>query len=404
MKKLNSYINNIIYLFIAVSISFATACNKGLEQFDPLPTPVYPTGTGLAATIAATATDSLYAKIITKSGLSATLNDNTKTFTMFVPDNNAVVLSFGGTLAAANAAISAMSASTAKGIVQYNTIGLKFPSTSFVSTFPNYPLPTQIVLSSTTPFVRMPIFPSKGSIYSYVNNIPVTAVDQAASNGIIHHTYAIVAPPTATLKAMIATEPTLSYFRAAIARADSGSVGLSKFDSLLNYALTNMTVLAPNDGAFQNLVYGLVYSQVFALTGDAGIANAQATAAVAAGPAFLATNNVTTAQIQGIVAYHILASNNSGSYIPDIRAFSENFPSTAGFVKTLVNSSISVHPGIMVQASFTGPAVTSLQFTGYGTFPSGGAPFSGSPVSAVSMDKLAVNGVYHIINGILLPQ
>jgi hypothetical protein len=45
-----------------------------------------------------------------------------------------------------------------------------------------------------------------------------------------------------------------------------------------------------------------------------------------------------------------------------------------------------------------------LQFTGYGTFPSGGTPFSSAPATAVTIDKLAVNGVYHIINSVLLPQ
>jgi uncharacterized surface protein with fasciclin (FAS1) repeats len=253
----------------------------------------------------------------------------------------------------------------------------------------------------------MPIFPVRGTPYSYVNNLPLVATDMAASNGVIHTAFSVAAPPTATLKTMIAAEPTLSYFRAAVARADSGSVGLSKFDSLLNYGVTNMTVLAPNDAAFQTLVFGLVYSQVFALTGNAGIATAQANGAVAAGPAFLATNNVTTALVKGIVAYHLLASLTTSTttpYQPNIRVFSNNFSSTGGLVKTLVNGSLSVHPGVLAKATFTGPSVTTLQFTGYGTFPSGGTPFSSAPATAVTIDKLAVNGVYHIINSVLLPQ
>jgi uncharacterized surface protein with fasciclin (FAS1) repeats len=383
-----------------------SSCNKDLEQLPAIPTPVYPTGNQVAGTIAANVNDSLYNKIIVKSGMAATLNDSTKTFTMFIPDNNGMIASFGSP-ANALAAINSFSAATCAGIVSYNTVGQKFPSASLGTAFPNYPLTTLIILDPTQPFVRMPIFPLRGTTYSYVNNIPLTAVDMPAANGVIHHTGALVAPPSATLKTMIATESTLSYFRAAVARADSGQVGLSKFDSLMNYGATNMTILAPNDAAFQTLVFGLVYSQVLAATGSTAIATAQANAAVAAGPNFLLSNSVTTALVQGIVAYHFLASLTSSTttpYQPNIRVFSVDVPPTPGtFVKTLVNGGIAAHPGILATATFTGPIATSISFKGYGTFPPGGTPFTYGGTT-VAMDKHAVNGVYHIINTVLLPQ
>ena len=83
-------------------------------------------------------------------------------------------------------------------------------------------------------------------------------------------------PPARLLKDTLNRVSDLTYFKAAVARADSGQVNLGRLDSLLNYAVTNMTVLAPNDAAFQNLIYGLVYGKVFALTGSAVIADAQA--------------------------------------------------------------------------------------------------------------------------------
>jgi Fasciclin domain len=168
-----------------------------------------------------------------------------------------------------------------------------------------------------------------------------------------------------------------------------------------------MTVLAPNDAAFQTLVYGLVYGAVFAQTGSATIANAQATGAVAAGPAFLSTNNVTSAQMRGIMAYHLLASLTTSTttpYQPNIRVFSNNIPATPTFVKTLVNGSVAVHPGILAKATYTGAFATGATFTGLGTFPPGGAAYSGAPANAVAIDKHAVNGVYHIIDKVLLPQ
>ncbi len=403
MKKLNNK------LLVAFSVMvFLSSCNKELGTLPAIVVPAYPAGTNtLAATIAGTVTDSLYNRIIIKSGLAATLGDNARTFTMFVPDNNALILSFGGSLPAANGAIASFSAATCAGIVQYNTVGGKVPASAIPTTFPNYPFPSQIILDPTQPFVRMTTFPTKNAVYAYVNNIPITAVDQAASNGIIHHTGALVAPPSATLKTVIAAEPTLSYFRAAVARADSGSVGLSKFDSLLNYGVTNMTVLAPNDAAFQTLVFGLVYSSALAASGgNIPFATAQANGAVAAGPAFLSTNNVTTLQIKGIVAYHLLASLTTSTttpYQPNIRVFSTNVPATPTFIKTLVNGSIAIHPGVLAQATYAGPFVSSLKFSSFGTFPPGGAPFSYT-ATALTLDKHAVNGVYHIIDKVLLPQ
>jgi hypothetical protein len=58
----------------------------------------------------------------------------------------------------------------------------------------------------------------------------------------------------------------------------------------------------------------------------------------------------------------------------------------------------------MAQATFTGPFVSSLQFTGVHTFPPTGAPYTGPAATAVSKDNFAVNGVYHVIDKVLLPQ
>ena len=410
MKKINYKL-----LLLLSTVVFITSCNKDLEQFAPITVPGYPTGNGIAATIALNPNDSLFSKLIVRSGMSTTLNDLTKSFTLFAVGNPGMRIfvnaASGGLIPIAapdavhaNFISTLIPAASAAGIINYNTIGQKFLAANISSAFPNYPLTSQIILDPAQPFVRMNIFPVRGTAYSYVNNLPITVagLDQLAANGVIHHTYTIVAPPTATLKAMIAGESTLSYFRAAIARADSGTVaGTSQFDFLLNYGVTNMTVLAPNDAAFQSLVFGLVYSQVFAATGSTAIATAFANGAVAAGPAFLSTNNVTTAQIKGIIAYHLLATKTT-SYQPNIRVFSVNIPATPTFIKTLVNGAFDAHPGILAKATYAGPFAIGATFTGLGNF--GGAPYSGTPANAVAIDKHAVNGVYHIIDKVLLPQ
>ncbi len=410
MKKINYKL-----LLLLSTVVFITSCNKDLEQFAPITVPGYPTGNGIAATIALNPNDSLFSKLIVRSGMSTTLNDLTKSFTLFAVDNPGMRIfvnaASGGLIPIAapdavhaNFISTLIPAASAAGIINYNTIGQKFLAANISSAFPNYPLTSQIILDPAQPFVRMNIFPVRGTAYSYVNNLPITVagLDQLAANGVIHHTYTIVAPPTATLKAMIAGESTLSYFRAAIARADSGTVaGTSQFDFLLNYGVTNMTVLAPNDAAFQSLVFGLVYSQVFAATGSTALATAFANGAVAVGPAFLSTNNVTTAQIKGIIAYHLLATKTT-SYQPNIRVFSVNIPATPTFIKTLVNGAFDAHPGILAKATYAGPFAIGATFTGLGNF--GGTPYSGTPANAVAIDKHAVNGVYHIIDKVLLPQ
>ncbi len=211
------------------------------------------------------------------------------------------------------------------------------------------------------------------------------------------------------------SNPDLTYFKAAIARADSGQTGLNKLDSLLGYAVTNMTVLAPSDAAFQTLIFGLVFQGYLDYLKSLGVvpnatdsANAFATAngAVAAGPAFLSTNNVTTAEVAGIMAYHFLATDQGLGFQPNIRAFSVNFSATPSFYTTLVNTVYppSVQPGILASATFTGPFVTNLQFTGAGTFPPGGQPYSGAAATATSLDNHCVNGVYYVIDKVLLPQ
>lgn len=412
------------YLVIMAGLFLMTSCNKSLEQFAPIPTPVYPTGSGVAATLAANPNYSFYNAMITRSGLTSTLNDLTKTFTIYATDNNGMRLfcnALGVPPGSADAIYlgfigSSLPVASAAGIIQYNTIGQKFVASSIGTAFPNYPLTSLIILDPTQPFVRMNIFPVRGTPFSYVNNLPIIAPEITAANGVIHTAFSVAAPPTTTLKGAIATEPTLKYWRAAVARGDSGAIGLGRFDSLMNYGVTNMTVLAPNDVAFQGLLIPTITGALIAQGVAPATAAAQATALVNAVDANgnptvfsnpLLYGSLTAATVKGIVAYHLLASLTTSTttpYQPNIRVFSNNVASSPMFIKTLVNGAVAVHPGVMAQATFTGPAVTALRFTGMGTFPPGGAPFSGPAANALSLDKHAVNGVYHILDRVLLPQ
>ncbi|MEI9956612.1 MAG: hypothetical protein WDM90_10000 [Ferruginibacter sp.] len=156
------------------------------------------------------------------------------------------------------------------------------------------------------------------------------------------------------------------------------------------------------------MIFGSVYSTLLAQGVPAATAAATATTVSSSPTGFYA---LPVATVRGVVAYHILASANTGSYKPDVRAFSVNFssapgtfPNTTGYVKTLVNGSAATHPGIKAQATFTGPFVTALKFTGLGTFPPGGGPYTGTAANATAWDRMALNGVLHVIDGVLLPQ
>jgi uncharacterized surface protein with fasciclin (FAS1) repeats len=395
--------------------SMIGSCNKALPDALPIVyPPVNSSTTSIGTLINTDTTYSYYKAAATKVGMLAQLSDSTKLFTVFLPNNAA----FRASGIPSVAVVNSLPPTSLGGIVGYSIIpGNQYTSDIIPTSFPNIQLPSSLtigVLPGTTLALKLSTFPSKRANGFWDNNIPVLMPDIKMQNGVIHLVAGIVAPPSQVLKDAIYGDPTLSYFKAAVARADSGSTGLNKIDSLLGYAVTNMTVLVPNDAAFQTLIFGLVYQTYLAAVPlphssiDSATAGAMANGAVAAGPAFLSTNNVSTALVKGIIAYHLLATVNpvNSKYEPNIRAFSVNFASTPTFYTTLVNSGVSVHPGVNIQATLTGPFVTSLQFTGYGINPATGQAYPTTPIpaKAVSMDHHAVNGVYHVIDEVLLPQ
>jgi hypothetical protein len=427
MKNIKNNFKSTLLTLMVLGLLFAS-CNKDVQQYDTTVIPPV-TGLRLASRIESNPTDSMYYRLIVKAGLVNFLNDSTKKFTMFITDNPGMKIAInrlsGGliTLAAADSNFynfinNNIPQASAAGIVIYNTVGQIVPSSLFPSTFPNSALPSQIQLDAVNfPFVRARLSIVKGTPYTYLNNIPLVGQqDLIASNGLIHHALTLIAPPSPpvpapVLKNLIAAEPTLSYFRAAVARADSGSVGTARFDSLFNFGLTNMTVLAPSDAAFQTLIYGLAYSsylrtRVLPYTAtDSAIANATGNGAVAAGPAFLNTNNVSTALIRGVIAYHILATDTGSKCTPNIRVFSVNVPTTPTFLNTLVNGAPfpnTLHAGVRAVATFASYFTSSVTFTG---FRFNGTTFipSGPAANVIAADKFAVNGVFHIIDRVLLP-
>lgn len=391
-----------------VMIALIASCNKELP--DPIPI-IYPdanaSNTTIGEKINSETNFSFYKAAAERAGVLDILMDTSKVFTVFLPDNNAFILSG----IPSEAVIGAMPLASIDAIVKYSIIpGRQFLTSDITTDFPNVQLPSLMtigVLPGTTIPLQNSIFPSKRDNGVWANNIPVTVPDTKFKNGVIHQVAALVAPPSKVLKQMIYSDPNLSYFAAAVARADSGASGLASLDYLLAYGVTNMTILVPDNNAFKTLIIGSIFVYLTGVGMDPATAIATASALAAtpdvfSNPALFSV--LTAATVKGILAYHFLATNPKGAYQPNIRVFSNNFSTTPAFYKTLVNAGVAIHPGVMAQATFTGPFVSSLKFTGLGTFPPGGAPYTGEAATATSFDNHAVNGVYHIIDKVLLPQ
>ena len=412
MKIYNSNIrpmSKITLLFAWVII--AASCNKELPGATPaIYPPVNNSTTSIGTLINTDSTYSFFKAAATKAGMLDQLSDTTKLFTVFLPDNAAFRASGIPSIDVVNA----LPETALGGIVGYSIIpGKQFSGPEIPTAFPNIQLPSSITIGAlpgTAVALKLSTFPSTRPNGIWDNNIPVLVPDVKLQNGVIHVVAGIVAPPSQLLRDAIYSDPNLTYFKAAVARADSGQRdSLNKLNYLLGYAFTNMTVLVPTDTAFRSLLFKNIYGALL-LKGypqPTALTTAQALSAspdVFSNPVLF--DVLTAATVKGIIAYHFLATNAGAGFQPNIRAFSVNFASSPTFYTTLVNTALAIHPGINAQATFlsTVPIVTNLQFTGYGTFPPGGMPYSGTPAKAISMDHHAVNGVYHIIDRVLLPQ
>ena len=350
MKKIQHIISTTFIM--AIFVVLAASCNKNVPDATPLE--IYnPTGNTLADLINSDATLSTFKAAVEKAGLTADLADKSKVFTVFAPTDAGFTLS--GLPAAA---IAAIPASTVTSVVQYHIIpGKILMSADIPTTFPNVQFPTSFIIPApnTNPLVRFSNFPSKRGTTMYLNNIPVTSTDAIAVNGVIHKLYAVTAPPTRVLLDTMARDVDLQYLVAAVLAADAGVPAGSRFQDYLANPLANFTIMAPTNDAFKNLfaVLGLPQS-----------------------PTSFSLLPATT--VRGIVAYHVLLS----------RAFSPNLPTTATPIPTLLSASLGAAAPLLT--------VDAAQ----------GVKGAKNPIYSkiTAKDRHAINGVYHKIDMVLLPQ
>ena len=352
-NKLNIIKNWLPVLTLVVLVSASCTKNENVPEATPIN---YPQGTGstIGEVLNTNANFSILKAAVTKAGLMPAVSDKNSVFTVFAPDDAAFIRS-GVPLAAINA----LPAASVASIVQYHIVpGRNLTSTAIPSSFPNVQMPTAFVFPSpnTNPLVRFSNFPSKRGSSVFVNNIPVVTPDLAAANGTIHVTFAVVSPPTRVLLDTMSRDADLTYFAAAVTAADAGVPAGSKFSDFLANPLANFTVMAPTNQAFINLLTFL---------------------RLPASPSSLAL--LPAATVRGIVAYHLVLA----------RAFAANLPSVATPVPSLLSASLPGAPTLTFNAS-----------------PGGGVKGAGNPTysNITAIDRHAINGVYHKIDQVLLPQ
>lgn len=380
---------------MAAGIFVLASCNKDV----PPPTPITPPSTS-GQTIAEILNDPGYSILkaaVTKAGMLEALGDKTAVYTVFAPTDAAFALS-----GISAAAINAMPADQVAAIVRYHIVGGQAITSSMIpTTVPNLQLPTQLVLAPPSatlpPGLRMSIFPSKKGNAAWVNNIPLTGVDIQAANGVIHKTATVVAPPTVFLWNRIATDPNLTYLKAAIQRADEGATPATSFEAILQNPAASLTVFAPTDAAFKQVLTLQITGALMAPPFNMPQAQASATAIQLASTPAVFTNPqlasiLTPTNVQGLIAYHVLG----------FRDFSVNFPTTATTYKTILNTVITSHPGVSIQATFGPTGVTAATVKGVANQTAANVQIN--PLPGGTSDQHYINGVLHEIDQVLLPQ
>jgi uncharacterized surface protein with fasciclin (FAS1) repeats len=402
---------------IAATATMLVACNKELPQAEPIVPPT-PSGASIAETINTEANLSILKAAISRAGtpLTALLSDKSGVYTFFAPTDAAFQNAFALLGIPSTVGVAAFRPGQLDTILRYHLIGgQELTSATISSGFPNVQEPSSFVLAppsaSLPPGLRMPLFPSKRDNNLWLNNIPVTQADIDAANGVIHKIAAVALPPTQYLWNRIDTAADLTYLKAAILRADSGTTAATSLMGALLNPAANLTVFAPTNTAFQQVLTAqitqalipMITQQLIAggATPDQaaaqapGMAQTQATAIASTPDVFQnpALFSVLTAQtVKGIVVYHLLG----------VRAYTVNLPTTATNTPTLLNSAVPAHPGVTLQATFGATGVTAATVKGAANATASNIFIN--PLPGGTNDQNYINGVLHKIDQVLRPQ
>lgn len=440
MIAINKFFNK-KYLTWLLAAIVLQACNKELPQAVPLE-PATPSD---AASILQQLDASEYSilkaaveKASTFNSATGKLSDilgNPKgTLTFFAPDNTALLRSFQALgLPTDPSSLNFFRAGQLDTLLKYHIVGGEALSINrIVPITPafNMYLQSALVLAPPTanlpPGYRMPVFLGKQGNSAFVNNIPVTQADIAASNGIMHKVYAALLPPDKVLWQTIAANAggNYTYFKEAILRADAGVEPARQFQNILAVANANFTVLAPTNAAFENILVTLIANGIRAqqpemqpalallfargLVTNYGVTIISNPSSIDTYGALLA-REITPQLLQGVIAYHIVGKpgrpkTETSAEIPTIgyRNFTVNFPVESASQPTLVNASVTTHPGVIFKGTFGPAGIAAATVKGLGNATAANVLLSASP--GTTNDLNHINGVIHRIDQVLLAQ
>ena len=385
-------------VLVIMSVAIITSCNKELPEAEPIDGP-----SPASTTIADLLNDPDYSILkaaVARAGAGVTnlLADKSGTFTLFAPNDAAFNLS-GIPSAAALAFFRPGQLDT---LLKYHIVGgERITTTSMNDKLPNLYLQSSFVLvppsAALPPGLRMPIFPSKRGTFAWVNNIPIIAADIEAGNGIVHKVATLVAPPARFLWDRIDTDPDLTYLKAAIQRADSGTAVASTLQAALQNPVANLTLFAPTNLSFQQLLTGQITLALVQQGLDVPTASATATALASSPTVFqnpALASVLTPTIVKGLVVYHILGN----------RQFSVNLPTVATGSPTLLNSAIPTHPGVTLKATFGPTGVTAATIAGAANPGPSNILINPTPDPGGTSDQHYINGTIHEIDQVLRPQ
>jgi uncharacterized surface protein with fasciclin (FAS1) repeats len=437
MKFLNHFHQKATVAILAAAVVLG-ACNKLTLE----PTPIVPPTQGTSPTLATLldSPDSSFTFLkaaVVRAGLAAgpgqptllqQLGNPAQRFTVFAPDNAAFIASGIPSVAVINA----LPVAQVFGIVAYHVVPQVVGSGTIPASFPNFQYPSILNPNpAASALLRLTTFPSKRANGAWVNNIPITAVDIAAVNGVVHKVARVVAPPSTDLWSRINTDAQLTYLKAAVNRADSGVAAGSRLQDALDLSSnpsaigSNLTIFAPTDDAMKLFLTGAITQALVGRGLPLATAQAAAVAIVGATGTTLLSNPslipdipgipipnlgpqlsgvITPTLARGIVAYHVISSQSGTFAPPGLRIFSVNVPTAATAAKTLLNSAVAVHPGVIVQATFAPglPVVGAITVKGLANATASNVIISAPPTFTHDLHHL--NGVVHKIDQVLIPQ
>lgn len=411
---------------LAGAVAFFASCNKDVPDAVAI-VPATPSGQSLSDLINSDASFTILKAAITRAStstaspsLATLLADRTAEYTVFAPTDAAFQTAFALLGIPSAVGINALRPGQLDTILRYHIVGGKVYSTSFSSPLPNLQLPSQFALQAPSaalpPGLRMSVFPSKNAGVFWVNNVPLTQVDQALANGVLHRAAVVLLPPSQFLWDRINTDANLTYLKAAVQRADSGVVAASTLQAALQNPAANLTVFAPTNAAMQTFLVGSITQALVVRGLPAAAAQAAATALVSTygttiltnptsipdAPIFPAGTGIGLAlasalsptSVKGLAVYHLLGT----------RAFTVNLPITAAKVQTLLNTAIPTHPGVTVKATFGASGVTAATVQGAVNTSASNVQINPAPAPGGTSDQHYINGVLHVIDQVLLPQ